>query len=150
MLYYLILIHNWLVRPVEAAAGLLAQVSPSPSPTPSPSATPSPTPFPSGPIISIQKDPTFKIGDLGTLIGGAAAFLLIVGAILTFIMLVVGGLQWITSGGDKAHLESARNRITNAIVGLIIVAAAWGIMLLVQQFLGISLFGGVQQLPRAF
>jgi len=78
------------------------------------------------------------------------AILLIVGAILAFIYIVLGGLQWITSGGDKTHLEAARNKITNAIVGLIIVAAAWAIMLLVQQFLGINIFGGNVNLPTAF
>lgn len=99
--------------------------------------------------FTIKKDPTFRVGDLGVLIGAALAFALIIAAILAFIFLILGGLQWITSGGDKAQLEAARGKITNAIVGLIVVAASWGIMLLVQQFLGLSLFGQNQTLPSA-
>jgi hypothetical protein len=38
-------------------------------------------------------------------------------------------------------MEAARNKITHAIVGLIIVGAAWAIMTLVQNFLGVNIIG---------
>ncbi len=58
--------------------------------------------------------------------------------IAAFLYLILGGIQWITSGGDKSGMEAARNKITSAIVGLIIVAAAWAIMMLVGQFVGVN------------
>lgn len=68
---------------------------------------------------------------LGNIISTLVALILIVSGFLAFGMLLIGGVQWITSGGDKAGLESARNRIIHAIIGLIIVASSWAIMLLV-------------------
>ncbi|MBI3385909.1 hypothetical protein HY031_02365, partial [Candidatus Gottesmanbacteria bacterium] len=59
-------------------------------------------------------------------------------------------IKWITSGGDKAGMEEARNKITHAIVGLIIVGAAWAIMTLVQNFLGVTIIGGSLQFPQPF
>ena len=56
-------------------------------------------------------------------------------------MLVIGGVRWITSGGDKAQTESARNQITAAIIGLIVVFAAWAVANLIELFFGVDLFG---------
>src|SRR3989337_1789130 len=79
----------------------------------------------------------------GLTIGGVISFLvaavLILAGVLFFFMLVIGGIQWIMSGGDKAKTEEARNRITAALIGLIIVFAAWLIIILVQNVFGLSL-----------
>lgn len=97
-----------------------------------------------------QPTDTVKINDLGQLISALVGALLIISALLAFFFLILGGIQWITSGGDKAGMEAARNKITHAIVGLIIVASAWAIMMLVQNFLGISIIGGSIQLPKPY
>jgi hypothetical protein len=89
-----------------------------------------------------QDERIFKIKDVGVLISAAVGMLMILAALLAFFFLILGGIQWITSGGDKAGMEAARNKITHAIVGLIIVGAAWAIMTLVQNFLGVSIIGG--------
>ena len=47
-------------------------------------------------------------------------------------------------------MEAASNKITHAIVGLIIVGAAWAIMLLVQNFLGVSIIGGTLSFPKPY
>jgi len=90
-------------------------------------------------VINIGKPENVQITDVGTLISAVVGTLLVISALLAFIFLIMGGIQWITSGGDKAGMESARNKITHAIVGLIIVGAAWAIMTLVGNFLGISI-----------
>ncbi len=91
--------------------------------------------------LTIAQPTNIKITDVGQLISAAVGTLLILAALLAFVFLILGGLQWITSGGDKAAMEQARNKITHAIVGLIIVGAAWAIMMLVQNFLGVSIIG---------
>lgn len=128
---------------------LLAQAPTTPSVSPTPSPSPSPTPSPSG-TIGIPRPSIVRIHDIGQLIGSVGGLLLIISAVITFIFLIMGGLQWITSGGDKSGMEGARGKIVNAIVGLIIVASAWAIMILLQNFLGISIFGGAMQIPKAF
>jgi len=76
---------------------------------------------------------------VGGIIGGIVGLMLIFGFLLTLLYFLTGGLQWITSQGDKNALESARNKITNAIVGLVIVAASYAIFKLVGTFIGIEL-----------
>src|SRR3989338_9449372 len=51
------------------------------------------------------------IDNLGSLISSIVALILIVSALAAFLYLVMGGIRWITSGGDKAAVDSARNQI---------------------------------------
>ena len=106
--------------------------------------------FAADPQITINQPGNIKIGDLGQLISALVGTLLIIAALLAFFFHILGGIQWITSGGDKAGMEAARNKITHAIVGLIIVGAAWAIMILVQNFLGISIIGGTLNFPKPY
>lgn len=50
-------------------------------------------------------------------------FSIIVG-VIAVIMIIVGGLKYITSGGDSGNVSSAKNTIIYALVGLVIVALA--------------------------
>ena len=50
-------------------------------------------------------------------------FSLIVG-VVSVIMIIIGGLKYITSGGDSSNVTGAKNTILYAIIGLIIVALA--------------------------
>jgi hypothetical protein len=44
--------------------------------------------------------------------------------VVAVIMIVFGGLKYITSGGDSSNVSSAKNTIIYAIVGLVVVALA--------------------------
>ncbi len=74
------------------------------------------------------------------IISAAISFALIAAAIVFFLMLIIGGIKWMMSGGDKAQTESARNQVTAALVGLVIVFAAWAIANLLSSFFGITIF----------
>lgn len=50
-------------------------------------------------------------------------FSVVVG-IIAVVMLIVGGLKYITSGGDSGNVTGAKNTILYAIIGLVIVALA--------------------------
>lgn len=76
---------------------------------------------------------------VANLISWAVTFVLIIAAVIFFFMLVIGGIKWITSGGDKAQTEGARGQITAALIGLVIVFSAWAIIILVGEFFGINL-----------
>ena len=78
---------------------------------------------------------------VGSIISALTGLFLIGGTIATLLFLLLGGFRWITSSGDKQKLPTAQDQITNAIVGLIIMTAAWAIMMLVGQFTGIGIFG---------
>ena len=48
-------------------------------------------------------------------------FSLIVG-VISVIMIIVGGLKYVTSGGDSGNITGAKNTILYALIGLVIVA----------------------------
>ncbi|KKQ24913.1 MAG: seg [Microgenomates group bacterium GW2011_GWC1_37_12b] len=73
------------------------------------------------------------------LISALVVIALVVAALIFFFMLIFGGIKYITSGGDKGKAESARGMITAALIGLVIVFAAWAIVQLVQTFFGVSI-----------
>lgn len=76
---------------------------------------------------------------LGLFLSNIITLFLIAAAIITFFLLIIGGIQWMTAGGDKAATESARGRITAAIIGLVLVFAVFAIMKLLSYLLGIDL-----------
>lgn len=102
--------------------------------------------------INVQKgaDDLGIIGNLTIpgLISGMIRLLVIAAAVIFFFMLVIGGIKWIMSGGDKAKTEEARSQITAALVGLVIVFAAWAIAQLVKALFGVDLFKlEIKQIP---
>jgi cytochrome bd-type quinol oxidase subunit 2 len=48
-------------------------------------------------------------------------FSLVVG-VVSIIMIIIGGLKYITSAGDSGNVTSAKNTILYAIIGLVVVA----------------------------
>jgi hypothetical protein len=76
---------------------------------------------------------------LGSIISGLVGALFIAGFLLSFIYLIMGGYKWTTSSGDKTKLEAARDEITNAIIGIIVVGSAYALTTIVAQFFGLEL-----------
>ena len=98
-----------------------------------------------GDTINLKPDSASGFGSLGaftipSIVSGLIRLSLVVAAIVFFFILVIGGIKWIASGGDKAQTEGARNQITAALVGLVIVFAAWAIVALINTFFGIDIF----------
>ena len=100
--------------------------------------------------LGVPQPTGMKITDIGVLISRVISVAFIVAGILTFALLVIGGIEWLTSGGDKTNTEKARNRITAAIVGLAIVAASWALMKLIAYFFGVDVFEGNINLPKPY
>ena len=76
---------------------------------------------------------------IGPIVGAAVTFILIVAVLIALFFLIFGGIRWITSGGDKAKVESARGTIIAAIIGLVIAFLAFFILSLALSFFGLSL-----------
>src|SRR5258706_6493053 len=76
---------------------------------------------------------------IGHLVSNGVAAAFIVSGIAFFVFLVWGGVDWLMSGADQGKVESSRNRITSALVGLTIVASSYAIYTVVLYFFGINL-----------
>lgn len=76
-----------------------------------------------------------------SIVAGLIRLALVVAALVFFFILVIGGIRWILSGGDKTATEAARSQITAALVGLVIVFAAWAIAQLIKTLFGVDILG---------
>lgn len=70
---------------------------------------------------------TNRITGTGNIINVAADILAIVTGIAAIIIIIIGGLTLVTSGGSPEAVTNARRRITYALIGLVVVALAWTI-----------------------
>ncbi|MBI5045251.1 MAG: hypothetical protein HZC02_04955 [Candidatus Levybacteria bacterium] len=70
---------------------------------------------------TLQSDP-------GVIVGNVLNFLFIVAAVVSVVFLIWGGIKWITAGGDKTKVQTARETIIGAIIGLVIAFAAFFIV----------------------
>lgn len=83
-------------------------------------------------------------GDVATLKGLEAVFENIISVALTlaglalFIMLIVGGFQYLTSGGEAEQATKARKTLTYAFFGLVLVVAAFLILRFIEVFTGVE------------
>ena len=94
-----------------------------------------------GPGLGIigNKPPTTGEAALTTITNVVSAiigFMTVAAGIWLIFQIIVAGFNWIGSAGDKSKLETARNRLTNALIGIVIVAAGWSILALAGKFLG--------------
>jgi ABC-type Fe3+ transport system permease subunit len=55
-----------------------------------------------------------------------------------FITLVIAGFSFIMGGGNPKQLEQARNTLTYAIIGLVIIVAAYLIIQIISAFTGVQ------------
>ncbi|MCX6783091.1 MAG: hypothetical protein NTZ20_03820 [Candidatus Levybacteria bacterium] len=83
--------------------------------------------------------------NISSIINTAISLLFFVGVFLTIVMILISGIQWIMSGGDKGKIESARNRLTYSIIGFLLVISSFAIIKLIISTLGgkTSFFGGL-------
>lgn len=64
--------------------------------------------------------------------------LLVFGSVAFFFMFLWGAVSWIISGGDKAHVEAAKNRITNALIGFVLMIGVFAVAALIETFFKID------------
>lgn len=72
-----------------------------------------------------------------------------VAAILVFIFLLWGAFDWISSNGEKSKTESARNKMTGAVMGILVLSVVLVIFMFIQSILGIQVidFGTTPATP---
>lgn len=80
-----------------------------------------------------------EIKDIVDIIENIFGLAIRLAGILTFIMLILGGFKYLTSGGDPKAAASAQKTITYAIGGLVLIIAAWFILKFLSEFTGVNL-----------
>lgn len=82
-----------------------------------------------------------NVGSVVALLVRAALGLL---AVIFLILMIVSGFTWMTAGGDETKIKKASGTIKTAIIGLVIVLAAYAITYFLFSVLPFSIGAGPQ------
>lgn len=88
-----------------------------------------------GPNLQALNGTTF----IQKFIPAAILMALTIGVIFFFVNLLSGGIAYINSGGDKGKIEAARSKLTNAIIGIVVMFAVYVTFVVIGTFFGIDL-----------
>ena len=114
------------------------------------------------PLLAINIDVQSKLNELsgtgnftiitsvGVMVSRIIGLFLAAGTLAAFVYFVWGGLQMITAGSDKGKVEEARSRITNAIIGLVVIAISWAVFGLINYFFGLNLIGNSDNIDNPY
>ena len=87
--------------------------------------------------------PGFNTGtpadNFGNLVARVMNVVMAFALLLVLLYLVWGAIEWMTAGGEKGKIETARNKITNAMIGIIILSGTLAIFKFIQYLLGIEI-----------
>jgi hypothetical protein len=86
-----------------------------------------------------QNIPSGGINVVEKLFKNSFSLMIILCIVLALIFIILGGIQWITSGGDKTKLQAARSKLTWSIIGLVIAFSAFFIVALIGFFFKVDL-----------
>ena len=99
--------------------------------------------------IQASAFPKATFGGASTTIGefitksGILTYVFGAAAILLLVYLVIAGLGMMLSRGDPKAMQAAQGKITNALIGFIIVFFAFALVALFGKILGIAVFGTI-------
>ncbi len=81
--------------------------------------------------------------DIGSLVSSLLALVFPIAGIILLLLLLAGGFSLMTSSGDPKAMQSAKSKITSAIIGFVIVFAAYWITEIIGLILGLPDIRGI-------
>jgi len=75
---------------------------------------------------------------LGTILSTIVTTLTVIGGLAFVIYFTLGGLKWLTAGGDKTKVSEAQTQMTQGVIGLVAIVAGLFVVGIVGGVLGIN------------
>lgn len=98
------------------------------------------------PSQCLEQGDVATIKCLEPLFKNVVSSLVALAGVTLFVILIIGGYNFLFSGGDQKKLEKARGTITNAIIGIVVIVVAYLILAFIKEFTGVdvTLFNIIQ------
>jgi hypothetical protein len=75
---------------------------------------------------------------INVLLGNLVQALVMLAGLALFVMILIGGFNYLTSAGDAKKAESGRNTIFWAIVGIVVMVSSYAIIRAIEIFTGVE------------
>ena len=85
--------------------------------------------------VSVNITNPIATSDFSVLVSNFLKWILSVAGALTLLMLITGGVFYITSSGNEQKIETARKMITWTILGLMLILASYSIIVVLDKVL---------------
>ena len=85
--------------------------------------------------IPIEIKNPITTSDFAKIVENTLLWLLSVAGVITIFMLVVGGIMYMTAGGDEQKVTTAKKMVTWTIIGLGLILISYSIMAVLDQIL---------------
>ena len=92
----------------------------------------------SGVCVSTKDPDVATIQGLQCLIANILSVFLTTLGITGFIMLIVGSMRWMLSGGNSQNVDKAGKTMTFAVVGIVVSLSSFIILRLIAEFTGVQ------------
>jgi uncharacterized membrane protein YphA (DoxX/SURF4 family) len=79
------------------------------------------------------------VAPLGKVLTTLIGFLTTLAGLMFLVYFLLAALSWITAGGEKGKIETAKSQMINSAIGLIIVIATYAIVGIVGGVLGLDI-----------
>ncbi|MDO8558473.1 MAG: hypothetical protein Q7S09_04800, partial [bacterium] len=66
----------------------------------------------------------------------AARWLVVFGIIIGAVFIIIGGIQYMTAGGDETGTSAAKSKIYGGLIGIALVLLAYAVVNIVGSFFG--------------
>ncbi len=90
------------------------------------------------PLTETTIDVGFQVPTFSVLLGNIIKLVFFVAGLLAIFQLLMGGFEWVISGGEEKKIEAARAKIVAAVVGLVVMIASLSLAIFLEQVV----FGG--------
>lgn len=92
----------------------------------------------SGVCVGGVENDVATIQGLECLIANVFTVIITLIGLAAFVMLIVGSVRWLMSGGNASSIEKARNTMTYAVIGIVVALSAFIVINLISGFTGVE------------
>ena len=85
-------------------------------------------------VSTLPKGTDGLAGVVGSVIGAVLSFV----GVIFLVLMIYGGLLWMTAAGNDQNVTKAKDIIINSVIGLIIVVSAYAITVFVSSQIGVA------------
>ena len=89
-------------------------------------------------MTDMYLDVGFQVPTFSVLLGSLIRLIFFIAGLFALVYLLLGGFEWVRSGGDEKKIEQARAKIVNAVIGLVVMIAVLSLVVFLEQVI----FGG--------
>lgn len=100
-------------------------------------------PGPNDSQVTVEGIRNFKFASVASIITTAIPFVFAFAGIGLLLMLLASGFSYLTSAGDAKKLEQARQKLTYALVGFLVIFIAYWLVQIAGVIFGIPEFGTI-------